>query len=176
MAFVMGACGVICAPIGVGISPLDSNPHMHKYILAVALAVSTFVSASFAQSNISIDSTPAEIRDTQDALKLSLEKKQGDYKNYSDDDRNAILHQQKSVYAIIEGKTGIDQLDETEKVALVNALESIKALLANADDNRMICERVKVIGSNLPKNQCLSVGQRRKMREAIQRDGLKTTN
>ncbi len=149
---------------------------MQKYFFAAMLVLSAFVSPVFAQSTITIDSSPAEIRSAQDGIKTGLEKKQGKYKDYNEDDRKAILNQQKAIYAILEGKAAISELDEEEKVNLVNALESVNAMLAKADDDRMICERVKVVGSNMPQSKCMSVGQRRQMREAAQRDGIRTTN
>ncbi|TXH78013.1 MAG: hypothetical protein E6Q88_00065 [Lysobacteraceae bacterium] len=131
---------------------------------------------AFADDAIEIHSTPAQIRATQDSLKRSIEKKEGDYADLSDKDRKAILDKQADIYRLIEGRTTIEELGPNGKIELANALESMNALLTKAEDSRMVCERVKVIGSNRPQNKCMSVGERKRLREKIQREGIRVSN
>lgn len=125
---------------------------------------------------IAIQSTPAEIRAVQDALRVELQKKKGNYAHLSDDERSAILRQQDTIYTLIQGKSTIDELGGDDRIALANALESIKALVNKADDARIVCERVKVVGSNMPQSKCMTVGQRRKIQERLRTEGVRVNN
>lgn len=149
---------------------------MRKHILAATLLFLAIPLPAVSDDAIEINSTPAQIRVAQDNLKRSIEKKEGNYADLSDKDRKAILDKQADIYRLIEGRATIEELGPNGKIELANALESMNALLTKAEDSRMICERVKVIGSNRPQNKCLSVGERRRLRENLQREGIRTSN
>lgn len=145
----------------------------------VAVACLFAVLSSFAVTAdevIDIQSTPAQIRAAQDGIRQSMDRKEGVYKDLSVSEKQAILDQQQVVYRVLNGKDSIDMLNEPQKVKVANALESINALVSQAEDNRKVCERVKVIGSNRPQNVCMTVAQRRRLREDVQRNGIKPTN
>lgn len=141
---------------------------------AALLAVMLLVSPAFASDNIEIGSSPAQIRDAQTQLREAIEAKRGNYAHFSDEERREIFARQDDVLAAIEGRQAIDELSNDERVRLANALSAVDAAVNKAEDNRMICERIKPIGSNRPQNKCMTVGQRRKLREDAQRQGLPT--
>jgi hypothetical protein len=148
-----------------------------RILLSTAFVAAMFFSCStLAEDVIAIDSTPAQIRSAQADLRKAIETKANNYSHFTDAERKAIFAKQDEVNALIDGKTTIDELGPNGKIALANALEGVKALVARAEDSRLICERVKPLGSNRPQNKCISVGERRRLREAAQRQGLKTTN
>lgn len=149
---------------------------MRNRLLALPLFLLVMAFPALSEDAIEIHSTPAQIRAAQDQLKRSIDRKEGAYADLSDENRKAILQKQAEIYRLIEGRTTIEELGPNVRIDLVNALESQKALLAKAEDDRMICERVKVIGSNRPQNKCISVGERRRMRERIQREGIRAVN
>lgn len=146
-----------------------------RIMLAMALvAVTLFSSSVFAADVIAIDSTPAQIRTAQGELRQAIERKSGNYSHFSDDERKAIFARQDEVLSLIDGKQDIAELGPDGKIALANALEAVKSSVARAEDSRMICERIKPVGSNRPQNKCISVGARRRMREEAQRGGMPT--
>ncbi len=146
-----------------------------RSLFAMALvAITLFSSSAFAADVVSIDSTPAQIRTAQGELRQAIERKSSNYSHFTDDERKAIFARQDAVLALIDGKQEIAELGPDGKIALANALDAVKAAVAGAEDNRMICERIKPLGSNRPQNKCISVGQRRRMREEAQRGGLRT--
>ena len=148
-----------------------------RILLSTAfVAAMLFSCSTFAEDTIVIDSTPAQIRSAQVDQRKAIENKASNYAHFTDAERKAIFAKQDEITALIDGKTTIEELGPNGKIALANALESVKALVARAEDNRLICERVKPLGSNRPQNKCISVGERRRLREAAQRQGLKTTN
>lgn len=146
-----------------------------RNMFAMALvAVTLFSCPAFADDAIAIDSTPAQIRTVQADLRQAIERKSGNYSHFTDDERKAIFAKQDEVLSLIDGKQEIADLGPDGKIALANALEAVSASVARAEDNRMICERIKPVGSNRPQNKCTSVGARRRMREEAQRGGLRT--
>lgn len=146
-----------------------------RNMFAMALvAVTLFSSPAFAEDVIAIDSTPAQIRTAQGDLRQAIERKSGNYSHFTDDERKAIFAKQDEVLSLIDGKQAVADLGPDGKIALANALEAVNASVARAEDNRMICERIKPVGSNRPQNKCISAGTRRRMREEAQRGGLRT--
>lgn len=144
-----------------------------RILLSTAFVAAMLLSCpTFAEDAIVIDSTPAQIRAAQTEQRQAIERKSGNYSHFTDAERKAIFAKQDEVSALIEGKTTIDELGPDGKIALANALESVKALVTRAEDGRLICERIKPIGSNRPQNKCISVGERRRLRDAAQNQGL----
>lgn len=149
---------------------------MRMLLSTAFIAAMLLSSTAFAEDMIVIDSTPAQIRAVQAEQRQAIERKSGNYAHFTDADRKAIFAKQDEVTALIDGKTTIEELGPDGKIALANGLEAVKALVAQAEDSRMICERVKPLGSNRPQSKCISVGERRRQREALQRQGLRPTN
>ena len=87
------------------------------------------------------------------------------------------LHQAGRSAVVDRRQQDVAELGPDGKIALANALEAVKASFARAEDNRMICERSKKpLGFNRPENKCISVGQRRRMREEARAVGLRTSS
>ncbi len=147
---------------------------MRILFATAVVAVMLLSSSVFAADVITIDSTPAQIRTVQGELRAAIERKSGNYSHFTDDERKAIFARQDELLSLIDGKQDVAELGPDDKLALANALEAVKASVARAEDNRMICERIKPLGSNRPENKCISVGQRRRMREEAKRGGLRT--
>jgi hypothetical protein len=144
-----------------------------RILLSTAFLAAMLLSCpTFAEDAIVIDSTPDQIRAAQSEQRQAIERKSGNYSHFSDAERKAIFAKQDEVAALIDGKSTIDELGPDDKIALANGLEAVKSLVARAEDGRLICERIKPVGSNRPQNKCMSVGERRRLREAAQRQGL----
>ncbi len=144
-------------------------------LVALCLAASLSF-AAVADDAITITGTPEGIRTTQDALKRDLIAKKSDYDHLSDAEKQAILRKQDAIYSFLNEHSSFDGLSDDDKRQLINALEAVRALVAQAEDSRMICERVKVIGSNRPQNKCMTAGQRRRIREKLQTEGIRIEN
>ncbi len=147
---------------------------MRAMLSLAALCMAASLSfAVVADDAIAIDGTPQSLRASQDAIKRNVAAKNGDYAHLTDGEKQTILRKQDAIYALIEGRTSFDGLREDEKVRLFNAVEEVRALVSKAEDSRMVCERVRVIGSNRPQNKCLTVAERRRQRERAQQQGIR---
>lgn len=141
----------------------------------VFLVASAFCTPAFAEDAPRLSVTPDQIRTQQAELRQAIEKKSGNYAQYSEEERKTILARQDDVLAVLGDKTSIDDLGPEGKVRLTNALEAVDAAVNRAEDNRMICEIVKRTGSNRSEQKCMTVGQRRQMRERLERSGISTS-
>jgi hypothetical protein len=144
---------------------------MRIVLSAAVLAAMLFASSALADDAGSIDSTPERIRSEQAALRALVESKSGQYSYFTDDERKEILSRQDRVLGLIDAKTAISDLTPDDRIALANALAAVDAAVTRAEDNRLICERIKPLGSNRPQNKCMTVGQRRKLRDDAQSQG-----
>jgi hypothetical protein len=140
-----------------------------RILLSTAiLAATLFASSASAEDAGATASSPDQIRTAQGDLRKLVESTSGKYSYFTDEDRKDILSRQDQALALIEGKTAIAELSSEERTALDKALADVRAAVARAEDNRLICERIKPVGSNRPENKCMTVGQRRKLREQAQ--------
>ncbi len=142
---------------------------------AALIAASLLPFSAFAKDAIEISSTPSEIRAAQADLRKAIERKSGSYSHFTDAERKSIFAKQDELNALVDGKSTIDELGPDGKIAVANALEAVNALVNRAEDNRLICERVKPLGSNRPQNKCMTVGERRRLRDNAQREGFSPT-
>lgn len=114
-----------------------------------------------------------EIREQQTVLQAEVRGGRGAFKDMAAPDRDSLLAKQDRVLTLLQGRQSIDQLSEAERLELFNTLEEIKGVVTNAEDSRMVCQRVKVVGSNLPQRVCMTVAQRREQQEQARARMLK---
>ena len=72
---------------------------------------------------------------------------------------------------LLEGKQTIADLNPDQQIKAANLLESIKAAVTGAEDQRKVCTRERKIGSNFTQRVCRTAGEMRAEREAT-RTGL----
>ena len=123
-------------------------------LLALAAATSTFAAHGGTLDLGNIRAQQAGIRDDARVGR-------GIYENLSDAQRAELFTHQDAALRVIEGKQTADELSEPERLKLFNQLEAIEALVNQAEDQRLICERVATIGTNRKERVCKTVAQRR---------------
>lgn len=146
-----------------------------RIVLTLALAATLLSCPAFAHEAadpVANGASPAQIRTEQADLRTAIEHKAGNYAHFSDEERAAIFAKQDEVVRLVQGKETLTDLGPDGRLALANALEEVKALVTRAEDARMICERIKPVGSNRPQNKCMSVGERRRQRDRLRQEGV----
>jgi hypothetical protein len=78
----------------------------------------------------------------------------------TDEERVKVLKALDEMGRILEGHESVAELLETEKVALINAQGVANAILTKRDKDRVICERRKIVGSQLPQSVCETYGEK----------------
>jgi len=91
------------------------------------------------------------------------------YRELSPDDQKKVLDTLARMEARWQKTDDLAGLTPPERIEMANDQEVVTTLLTHASaDSRMVCERVATIGSNLPKNVCKTVAQRRREQKEIQ--------
>lgn len=105
------------------------------------------------------------IRSEQAQILAGVQAKSGVYADLSVRDRTQMIERQTRMLKMIEGKETSAELEKAERAELSTTLEWIDQTVKRADDARMVCERVRVIGSNMKERVCMTVAQRREATE-----------
>lgn len=117
------------------------------------------------QAPVLVETDAAAIVAQQHEIRQAAQQRSGRYKDMAGADRDRLLQTQDRVLGRLEGRTRTTELPRVDQVALFNDLEEISALVNKAEDDRMVCERSRPIGSNRPVSVCKTVAQRREERE-----------
>ncbi len=129
-----------------------------RLFIALAFVVGSLVPvASRADSPTS--PTLAEIRTQQLEYRSQAERKSGPFKEMPSHEVSELLRKQGRVLTLTEGKQSLDELAPDAKVEVINSLEWIKASIDKVDNDRQICERVKVVGTNRSERVCRTVAE-----------------
>lgn len=140
--------------------------HRAAITLVVALSLSTAVSAASTGPLEEFDA----IRTQQTQMRSDIVAGTGRYAGLSQRTRDQLVRRQDEVLRAIDGKQSPDELSESERLALFNDLEWIEATVNNADDDRMVCERVTTIGSTMKRRVCKTAAQVREDREQARQE------
>lgn len=83
----------------------------------------------------------------------------GHYQFTSNKDRAAIDTQFGEMQSLFDKYGAVAQMDQSAKVQLFNEQEAVNAILTHSDSNRLVCEHVAPLGSNIPKTVCRTYGE-----------------
>jgi len=83
----------------------------------------------------------------------------GHYEFTSNADRAKIDTQFGAMQTLFDKYGTVAHMDENAKVQLFNDQEAVNAVLTHNDSNRLVCEHIAPIGSNIPKTICKTYGQ-----------------
>lgn len=106
------------------------------------------------------------IRSQQSEIRAAVEARNGRYKEMPANTRGELLAKQQHLFHLMEGKQSTQDLNEEQKTEVFNALEWIEAAINGADDERMVCERRPVLGSNRKERVCRTAAQIRAERDS----------
>lgn len=126
---------------------------LSSLILVAGMAISSFAVAN--QGGIRLD----DIRKQQSDIREGVLSKSGRYRDLPENTRNELLSRQTRLLATIDGKQVADDLNQTERTEVFNDLEWIEAAINRAQDERMVCEYIRTIGSNRKQRVCRTAAQ-----------------
>jgi hypothetical protein len=138
---------------------------MRSFVLMSCVSVFLMLSqAALANDHPNLDAQAIVAQ--QNSIRAEVRAGAGRYKGLEADKRDDLFARQDRVMRLLTGKTNTTELSEADQIAVFNDLEGISAIINKAEDDRMICQRSKPVGSNRPKTVCLTVQQRREANEA----------
>ena len=141
---------------------------MSKSMLAGAVICAAFLFSGTVGAEQKKTPPLGDIRAQQLQLRDEVMAGKGAYKDMSREKRDQLAARQSEVIALIGERQSLDELTEAEKTQAFNTLEWINETVSNAEDERIVCERQRPIGSNRVQRVCATVAERRKQREAVE--------
>ena len=70
--------------------------------------------------------------------------------------------------SLLQQSGSVDAMNQDLRVQLFNAQEHLNGILAHSDSNRLVCERVAPVGTNIPVTTCKTFGEVERMRHDAQ--------
>lgn len=134
------------------------------FLAAVMIGVLARSSGAMANDHPHLDAQA--ILAQQGAIRAEAGAGVGRYKGMAEPGRDELLTLHDRVTALLANRARTTDLPEADQIGVFNALQAISAIVNQAEDGRMICERSRPVGSNRPQTVCRSVAQRRPYREA----------
>lgn len=89
----------------------------------------------------------------------------GAFRDMERRDRDELAKRQQFVIEKLSGVATIDELRIEDRTDVFNELEWIKATIAKAEDDRMVCEYSQGIGSHRRDSKCMTARQQREYRD-----------
>jgi hypothetical protein len=83
----------------------------------------------------------------------------GRYEFLKNDDRAKVEARMASMEGILTRHAEQNDLNNNDKIALMNAQEEVNGILKHNDANRLVCESRPPLGSNLPVKTCRTYGE-----------------
>ena len=83
----------------------------------------------------------------------------GTYEHTSTADQARVEARLGDMYKLLEAHSSQAQMQDSDKVALLNAQEEVNGILQHNDNNRLVCEHVAPIGSHRPVTTCKTYGE-----------------
>ncbi len=84
----------------------------------------------------------------------------GRFEFVSEAERAAVERELTLMGGVLQGHETLASLAEEDKIALINAQERANAILTQRDGERLICERRKLVGSNMRQSVCETYAER----------------
>ena len=142
-------------------NPLPRMRHfLHNAVVALALALAVPAAAATTLQQ------PDQIRARQAQISAGLQAGNSPYAELSTRAREELTERQARMLALLEGKQRIDELDADAQAQVEADARWIENAVSRAEDERMVCERRRVLGSNRKERVCKTVAQLREEREA----------
>ncbi|WP_313220710.1 hypothetical protein [Pseudoxanthomonas mexicana] len=93
------------------------------------------------------------------------------YSEITPEERSKVKEALARISGALQSSSGVQGMTDEAKARVFNDQELINSILTRAgEDSRLVCTREKVVGSHRPTTQCLTVAERRRIRENDQRN------
>ncbi|GAB3100255.1 hypothetical protein [Lysobacter terrae] len=119
------------------------------------MAISSLAAAAANDGGVLFD----DIRNQQAEIRAGVVAKSGRYRDMPETTRNELLLRQTRMLSTIDGKKVPTDLDQEQRTRVFNDLEWIEAAINRTQDERLVCEYTRTIGSNRKQRVCRTAEQ-----------------
>lgn len=134
-------------------------------VLSAALVMTSMVVMAAANPQ---QLTIRDIVTQQTQLRAQVTAGKGAFKDLSKTERQALIERQDRVLEMLGGAQTLEEMPPDQRTVVFNELEWIKAAVTKAENERMVCEYTRVVGSNRPTSVCMTAKAQRVYREGAQ--------
>lgn len=125
-------------------------------------------------SRVETTSVPA-ILENLDEIDAALTAGDAGLAGLNERDRRELSVEQAKVRKLLAGKDTLEALSGRDRLVAYNALENIHGILNGKREERVVCRRDHVVGSNRPQTSCMSAKEREQARNsAVQAMGVRS--
>ena len=144
----------------------------YRSILAVSLVFAGVTGAHAATDSKEAFPLNAESTEQfrQQAATLRSDMDKGKYSELASADKKAIDKRLDELDALYVKRSTGAKIKDADAIALVNASSEINSLLAGNSDDKLICEQVKMVGSNRSTKVCMTAADRDVRRREDQKE------
>lgn len=137
-------------------------------VLAAGLLGLSLSGSALAVERVLVETDAKAILAQQQEIRAEVASGEGRFEKMAQDDKDRLAVHQAVVQRLLADVTHTTELSAAQQLDVLNALEAISALLNKAEDERLVCERVKKTGSHMSTTVCMTVAERRVRREQEQ--------
>lgn len=106
-----------------------------------------------------------QILQQQREIRRESETSTGEYARFGSKALERMHSAQDRIFKLLGDVSTVDQLDPDQKVELLNALEEVKAVITENEDNRQECWRERKLGTAMRTTRCATVAELRAVKE-----------
>ena len=121
-------------------------------LLAAALLFGGTAAAAGGASKAVVIKDVARFLDYQRDLRDDLGSRK--FRHIRANERKQLIEAQDTIFALLQGKRSVDELDHEDQVKLYNAQGLVAAIITDAELDRPICRREKRVGTNRSETVC----------------------
>jgi hypothetical protein len=135
---------------------------MQKFVKLLGAAVLLQAGLAYAAPDTGEKPLVARTFDTfkQDSARIRQQMQPGGtYEHTPPSDQARVETRLGDMYKLLEAHSSQAEMNEADKVALLNAQEEINGILKHNDNNRLVCEQVAPVGSHRPVTTCRTYGE-----------------
>lgn len=132
---------------------------MKPMFLMAVLAVTAVPALAWANAD-----KLAMILQQQREIRSETESSTGAYARFGAPALGRIETAQDRIFSLLNGVNTLDQLNADQKVELFNALEEVKAVIAQNESNRQKCWRERKLGTSVKQTRCATMAELEQIR------------
>jgi hypothetical protein len=133
---------------------------MRPALLACLLLCSATALAAPPAKVLDVDTFLDQQRDVREDFEHSRK-----FKHVAAGEKQRLYRAQDEMFSLLEGRRSVDELSTDQRIALYNAQEVVSSVLLEAELDREVCKREKVLGSHRSSLVCTTVREQRQMKE-----------
>lgn len=142
------------------------SKNLNAIVMGVALALMAVPSMAIEKdSRVETTSVPA-ILENLDSIDAAMAASDARLAGLSERDKRDLSAEQAKVRKILAGRNTLEDLGARDRLVAFNALETIHGIVTGNREERVICRRDHVTGSNRPQTQCMTAREREEARKA----------